>query len=218
MHKHTKTVLITAGPTREFIDPVRYISNLSSGKLGYIIAEEFVSLGYRVILVSGPVCVKTYKKIKILKTTTSDEMFYKVKKYFDKSDIFVSVAAVCDYKSKFVYKQKIKKSKNFNLKLIPTKDILKYFGNKKKDGQIVVGFALETDKKNFFKYAIKKLKEKNLDFIVLNSSETFNSEYIKPTIIFKNTKKIFFKKIKKKKFAKILVSIIKEYEQNKSIT
>ncbi|MFN3551138.1 MAG: phosphopantothenoylcysteine decarboxylase [Endomicrobiia bacterium] len=216
MYKHTKTVLITAGPTREFIDPVRYISNLSSGKLGYKIAEEFFSCGYKVILISGPTCVKTDKKIKILKVTTSDEMFYKVKKYFSKSDIFVSVAAVCDYKPKFFYRQKIKKSKSYSLNLVATKDILKYFGNKKNNRQIVVGFALETDKKNFLKYAINKLKEKNLDLIVLNSPETFNSEYIKPTVIFSNGKKIFFKKIKKKKFAKILVSIIKEYEQNKS--
>lgn len=211
-----KTILITAGPTREFIDPVRYISNLSSGKLGYKIAEEFYSSGYNVILISGPTNIKTNKNIKVFKVTTANEMFNKVKQYFYKSDVFVSVAAVCDYKPKKMCKQKIKKSKSFSLELIPTKDILKYFGNKKKDGQIVVGFALETNKKNSLKYAIKKLKEKNLDFIVLNSEETFNNDFIKPTIIFSDGKKINYKKIKKDKFAKILVSIIKQYEQRKN--
>jgi phosphopantothenoylcysteine synthetase/decarboxylase len=207
-----KTVLITAGPTREFIDPVRFISNLSSGKLGYKIAEKFLSFGFKVILISGPVSLKPPKGLEVYNVVSASEMFAKVKKIFPKSDIFISTAAVCDYKPVKISKQKIKKSKeNFILKLTPTIDILKYCGKNKRKGQILVGFSLETDRKNALKYAFKKLKEKNLDFVVVNFKETFDSDYIKPTIIFSSGEVVKYKKLSKENFALELVNMIKNY-------
>jgi len=115
-----KKVLITAGPTREFIDPVRFISNLSSGKLGYKIAEKFSSFGYKVILISGPVSLKPPKGVKVYNVVSASEMFSKVKKFFPQADIFISTAAVCDYKPFKIKKQKIKKSGLNSLRILKT--------------------------------------------------------------------------------------------------
>lgn len=151
-----KTVLVTAGPTREYIDPVRFITNASSGLLGYTIAETF-SKKFNVILVSGPTLLKPKKNIKFYQVETSQQMFNVVKKIFSKTDIFIATAAVCDYKIKNFSKTKIKKqNKQLKLSFIPTVDILKYCGKHKTKNQILVGFALETD--NGLKNAIKKIK------------------------------------------------------------
>ena len=163
-----KRILITAGPTYEAIDPVRFISNHSSGKMGFALANVAIELGAEVILISGPSEEKiSHPSISVIKVLSAEKMFEKVKKYYSNVDIAISAAAVSDFKPKNYKAQKIKKNQNIqSIELSPTKDILAYMGEKKKD-QYLVGFALETE--NEIDNAKMKLKLKNLDGIVLNS-------------------------------------------------
>jgi phosphopantothenoylcysteine decarboxylase/phosphopantothenate--cysteine ligase len=164
-----KKVLITAGPTLEPIDPVRYISNHSTGKMGFALATEFVNRGAEVVLVKGPTA--TYPAIggvKVVEVNTAAEMYDAAHLEFAKSDITVMAAAVADYTPAHVNEHKIKKNGNdLNLELVKTKDILQALGAKKKAGQTLVGFALETQ--NEVDNALQKMKKKNLDLVVLNS-------------------------------------------------
>jgi phosphopantothenoylcysteine synthetase/decarboxylase len=200
-----KTVLITAGPTREYLDPVRFISNASSGKLGISIAKVFKKK-FKVILICGPTGVKPPKDVKTVFVETSQAMFHKVKKFFPKCDIFISTAAVADYKPKKFVSKKIKKTnKPYTLVLEPTVDILHYCGKHKLKTQLLVGFALETD--HGIKNAIKKLVEKNLDYIILNPKQSLNSDYITATIIDKNFNITNLGRRTKISFAKKLLNI-----------
>lgn len=168
-----KKVLITAGPTQEPIDPVRFISNHSSGKMGFAIAEAFEMAGAEVTLVSGPVSIASPKGVKVEKVQSARQMFETTAKYFAESDIVVFSAAVADYTPTHVADKKIKKNEDvscsvqLNIELTKTTDIAATLGHQKKSGQIIVGFALETD--NEFENAKGKLERKNFDFIVLNS-------------------------------------------------
>ena len=164
-----KKVLITAGPTREKIDPVRFISNYSTGKMGYAIAEEFSSRGADVFLVSGPVEVTAKNhKINVLHINSAAEMYEECVKIFPECDIAIMSAAVADFTPEITSETKIKKTGDeMTIKLKPTKDIAKELGKLKKEGQIFVGFALETDHE--MQNAESKLNSKNFDFIVLNS-------------------------------------------------
>jgi len=165
-----KKILVTAGPTYEPIDPVRFIGNWSSGKMGFEIAKASAHRGADVILVSGPTHLSTPKNVKRIDVITSDEMFDAVLKFYDQVDAVIMSAAVADYSPAQKFERKLKKedlnTEFVELKLKKTKDILKYLGENKKE-QILVGFALETD--NAIENAIQKLKQKNLDFIVLNT-------------------------------------------------
>ena len=163
-----KRILITAGPTYEAIDPVRFIGNHSSGKMGFALAKVAIELGAEVILISGPSEEKiSHPSASVVKVMSAENMFEKVKKYYSSVDIAISSAAVSDFKPKNYKAQKIKKNQNIqSIELSPTKDILAYMGEKKKD-QYLVGFALETE--NEIDNAKLKLKIKNLDGIVLNS-------------------------------------------------
>jgi phosphopantothenoylcysteine decarboxylase/phosphopantothenate--cysteine ligase len=163
-----KRILITAGPTYEAIDPVRFIGNHSSGKMGFALAKVAIELGAEVILISGPSEeIISHPSVSVLKVMSAEKMFEKVKKYYSSVDIAISSAAVSDFKPKNYKAQKIKKNQNIqSIELSPTKDILAYMGEKKKD-QYLVGFALETE--NEIDNAKLKLKIKNLDGIVLNS-------------------------------------------------
>ncbi len=162
-----KKVLITAGPTFEAIDPVRFIGNHSSGKMGYALAEEFHENGAEVTLISGPTSLEVNPRIKRIDVTSAGEMLNACQSYFNGVDICVMSAAVADYTPKEVAVEKIKKNSNeFNIELTKTTDILKKLGEQKKN-QILVGFALETE--NEIENAKEKLKRKNLDLIVLNS-------------------------------------------------
>lgn len=162
-----KKILITAGPTQEPIDPVRYIGNRSSGKMGYSIAEAAVALGAEVILVSGPVDIDTPKGVELICVQTAQEMFEATVPRFGACDIAILSAAVADYRPKDVADQKLKKTSNeLIIGLEPTSDILKTLGEKKTD-QVLVGFALET--KNALENANGKLQRKNCDLIVLNT-------------------------------------------------
>ena len=165
---YNKKILITAGPTYEAIDPVRFIGNHSSGKMGFEIAKAAANLGAEVILVSGPTHQKTDNDaIKVIPVVSASEMHEEVHKHFDGIDVAILSAAVADYKPKYVADKKIKKKDpTLILELEKTKDILASLGEIKKK-QLLVGFALETN--NEIENAIKKLKSKNLDLIVLNS-------------------------------------------------
>lgn len=163
-----KKILITAGPTYEAIDPVRFIGNHSSGKMGYAIANEAKARGAEVILISGPSAEKLkYDDIKLIKVTSAKEMYSTVFQYFDEVDLAIASAAVADYTPKIVAKEKIKKhEEEFVIELVKNPDILKTMGERK-NKQFLVGFALETN--NEEENAQQKLEKKNLDMIVLNS-------------------------------------------------
>jgi len=165
-----KKILITAGPTYEPIDAVRFIGNFSSGKMGFELAKTASLLGADVVLITGPTSLSiSNKSIKVVNVMTADEMFEKTKEFFVFSDISILSAAVSDFKPKKIVSHKIKKNDNRSLliDLVPNVDILNHLGTLKRDDQLLVGFALETD--NEIKNAIKKIKSKNLDAIVLNS-------------------------------------------------
>ena len=172
-----KKVLITAGPTQESIDPVRYISNHSTGKMGYAIADKFAKAGAEVTLVSGQVALKSPDiNINLIKVRSAKEMFEATKLYFKKADIIVLSAAVADYTPAVVADKKIKKKEDtFNIELTKTVDIAKTLGVIKRPEQLMVGFALETD--NEVENAIGKIKSKNLDMIVLNSLQNLGAGF-----------------------------------------
>lgn len=208
-----KTFLVTAGPTYERIDPVRYIGNFSSGKMGYAIAERLADCGAKVVLVSGPVSLKTgNKNIETVLVESASEMFTKCTSRFENCDGAVMCAAVADFTPVSPENQKTKRGKsNWNLDLQPTKDIAQALGEMKSDKQILAGFALETS--NEIENARKKLVSKNLDFIVLNSLNEkgagFQVDTNKITIIDKyNNQQNFELKSKKEVAADIVDKII----------
>lgn len=163
-----KKALVTAGPTRESIDPVRYISNRSSGKMGFAVAQALMSNGADVTLVTGPSSIKTPDGIKTIRVETTKEMADACMKVFKNVDITVMAAAVADYApEKFSIKKLKKNVADENLKMVKTQDIVAALGKKKNKKQFLVGFALENE--NEIANAKKKLREKNLDMIVLNS-------------------------------------------------
>ncbi|TZF81900.1 bifunctional phosphopantothenoylcysteine decarboxylase/phosphopantothenate--cysteine ligase CoaBC [Pedobacter sp. BS3] len=190
-----KKALVTAGPTYEAIDPVRFIGNHSSGKMGYAIAERLEQLGADVTLISGPTSLRSSANIKKIAVTSADEMLIAATDNFGDADITVMSAAVADYKPDTVAPQKIKKdSGSLNIALTKTTDILAQLGKRKKPGQLLIGFALETEHEEA--NAIAKIKKKNLDFIVLNSlndkNAGFKGDYNKVTIIDRQLNKEYF--------------------------
>lgn len=165
-----KKIVITAGPTYEKIDPVRFIGNYSSGKMGYALAEACANRGAEVILVSGPVSLSTHHPaIKRIDVESADEMYEATVHAFQEANAAILCAAVADYRPENKAEQKIKREKDEELllRLVANKDIAAALGSMKKDGQVLVGFALETQ--NGVQHATGKLERKNLDFIVLNS-------------------------------------------------
>jgi phosphopantothenoylcysteine decarboxylase/phosphopantothenate--cysteine ligase len=209
-----KNVLVTAGPTYEAIDPVRFIGNHSSGKMGVAIAEEFSKRGANVKLVLGPSEIAVDKNIFLEKVLSADQMYDKSMDGFESQDIIVMAAAVADYKPSEMATNKIKKEdSDLNLRLVKTKDILQKAGNLKSEKQTLVGFALETnDEKN---NALKKLSSKNLDMIVLNSLNDdgagfgFNTNKI--SIFDKKGNEYHFPLQSKKEVAEELVNKIIDY-------
>ncbi len=207
-----KKILVTAGPTYEAIDPVRFIGNHSSGKMGIAIANELAQRGALVSLVCGPISETIDTKgVSVTHVVSADEMYKACTKLFGKMDAAIMAAAVADYKPASVSNKKIKKgTADFNsIALIGTKDILKELSRQKNKRQLLVGFALETD--NEINNAKKKLKEKNLDFVVMNSLKEkgagFSHNSNKISIITKNNKVINFELKSKSEVAK---DIIKE--------
>ena len=159
--------LITAGPTREYIDPVRFISNASSGKMGYSLAVAALTLGHKVTLISSVTDLRSPAGAVVISVKSARQMFQEVKNNFPKCDCLIMAAAVADYTPAKIYRNKIKKSNaDLMIHLKPTADILKWAGKNKKN-QIVAGFALED--KNLRRNAEKKLKDKKADIIIANS-------------------------------------------------
>ena len=207
-----KKVLITAGPTQEAIDPVRYLSNHSSGKMGFAIAENMADKGASVMLISGPTQLNAKNKnIKLTKVTSADEMYEKALNVFPKIDIAVLAAAVADYAPVNRAENKIRKNnQEITVKMHKTMDTAATLGKNKKSNQIIVGFALETE--NELEHAQQKLKKKNFDLIVLNSLNDkgagFGHDTNKITIIHKNNKTREFELKSKEEVAEDIVGEI----------
>lgn len=210
---HNKKILITAGPTREYIDPVRFISNESSGKMGYAIAEALHIIGADVYLVSGPVTITTsFPKEKIISILTAKEMYQECKALFSEIDIAIFCAAVADYTPKETSEIKIKKIED-ETTLILTKntDIAFEFGKIKTEQQKSIGFALETN--NVLDNAEGKLKKKNFDFIVVNSpnkNEGFGYDTNKISIL---TKGLTLTQYALKSKQEVALDIVKTIEE-----
>jgi phosphopantothenoylcysteine decarboxylase/phosphopantothenate--cysteine ligase len=182
--KKKLNILITAGGTREYIDPVRYISNASSGRMGYALARAAIKAGHTVTLITVPASLKRPRGATILDVVSSDDMFRAVKGEFAGCDCLIMAAAVSDYKPAGQSSTKLKKEQAvLSLDLKPTQDILKWAGRNKKKGQILVGFALEDE--NLLQNAEKKLKSKNLDMIVANEPAAIGAD--KSTVYVKTT-------------------------------
>jgi phosphopantothenoylcysteine decarboxylase / phosphopantothenate---cysteine ligase len=209
-----KKVLVTAGPTHEAIDPVRFIGNHSSGKMGFAIAEALANQGAEVNLITGPTQQNTrHPRIRVKHVMTAKEMLDACAIHFDTSDITVLSAAVADYKPSEVAKQKIKKKdETLNLSLSRTDDIAAALGKRKHNGQILVGFALETEEEE--NNALKKLQSKNFDLIVLNSLNDlgagFGHDTNKVTIMDGKSKATFALKSKKEVAEDIVRAIIEK--------
>lgn len=182
-----KKVLITAGPTYEAIDPVRFIGNRSSGKMGIDIANTFVDENYDVVLVLGPTSLKglinTYRNIKVIDVESAQQMYEACLQHLD-ADIIIGAAAVADYKVAHYSEEKMKKTDDLTLLLERNVDILFEIGKIKKENQILVGFALETS--NLIEYAKGKIAKKNLDIIVANYASAMNGDKNQITLINKN--------------------------------
>ena len=211
-----KKFLITAGPTVENIDPIRYISNYSSGKQGYEIANQLAKRGAEIILISGPTNIQPPSNVKLIKVRTADEMLIQTNKYNKKIDVAVFCAAVADFKIKKISSKKIKKDKLKSLKLIQNIDILKKISTQKKSRpKYVVGFSAETDSKILAK---KKLKEKNCDMIVYNkisnNNKVFGLDENKISILTKN-KIVNYAKSSKFKCATLIIDSIYNEIKNK---
>jgi phosphopantothenoylcysteine decarboxylase/phosphopantothenate--cysteine ligase len=196
-----KKILITAGPTREAIDPVRYISNHSSGKMGYAIAKALLDEGAYVYLISGPVCIDLqHPNLKLEKVQSASEMYLACCHYFEIVDIAIFAAAVADYRPEKIATQKMKKDEDsFTIKMVKNIDIAYEFGKIKAMNQLSIGFALETNDE--MKHAIGKLSRKNFDMVILNSMNdthaTFGFDTNKISIIHKDlTQKHFSLKTK----------------------
>ena len=208
--------LITAGPTREPIDPVRYISNRSSGKMGYAIAEAAIEVGHDVVLISGPVNLDPPRAAKLISVSTSDEMFDAVHRHVADRDVLVMCAAVTDYKPAKVSKHKIKKrDAKLSLELTPTRDILASFPTQ--DRQLLtVGFAAETE--NLRENAQNKLRAKNCDIVVANdvsgSASGMESDENEVTIFFRSGEIKEISRAPKKNIARELVKIFVNMREN----
>ena len=202
-----KKVLITAGGTKERIDPVRYISNDSSGKMGYALAEDAVKKGAEVILISATTALSVPNGVKMEYVESAREMQEKVLNHFSSVDIAIMVAAVSDYRVKEPATQKMKKTDDedeITLTLVKNPDILKQLGSLKKEGQIVIGFAAETHQ--VIEFAKQKLVKKNADFIIANDvsdkSIGFGADMHQVTILSKNGEEILLPKVSKHLLAK----------------
>ena len=203
--------LISAGPTREWIDPVRFISNPSSGKMGYALAKEAYMRGFDVNLVSGPVSIKPVDGIMLTKVETGEEMRKAMIEKYHLSDLIIMCAAVSDHKPKFKWPQKKKKDLfPQNIEMIPNEDILEELGHGKKEFQTLVGFAAETE--NGVQNALQKLKKKNLDWIALNDISNkkigFNSDFNEITLFSSDGKRVNLNFSKKEDLATQMLELI----------
>lgn len=206
-----KKILITAGPTYEKLDPVRFIGNYSSGKMGFALAEECAERGAEVVLIAGPVSLKTtHSNIRRIDVESAEQMYQAATTEFTDSDVAILCAAVADYRPKEQADNKIKRKEgsSLTLELIPNKDIAASLGKTKKEGQTLIGFALETN--NEEQNALDKITKKNLDYIVLNSLNDngagFQHDTNKIAILNKNGLRTNFELKNKKEVAKDIIN------------
>ncbi|ADF53561.1 coenzyme A biosynthesis bifunctional protein CoaBC [Zunongwangia profunda SM-A87] len=211
-----KQIMITAGPTYEAIDPVRFIGNHSSGKMGYEIARAAANLGAKVILISGPTHLQISEDhIHLIKVVSAQEMYDATMAHFEKADVVIAAAAVADYKPETIADQKIKKAdETLTIRLTKTQDILRSLGERKRQ-QKLIGFALETN--NELENARAKLQKKNLDFVVLNSLQDkgagFQNDTNKVSFVFQDEVKSFGLKPKSEVAVDILNEIINLFDE-----
>ncbi len=218
---NNKKIVITAGPTIEPLDPVRYMTNYSSGKMGYSLAENAKNRGADVVLISGPTNLTPPKDIKFIHVNTTREMLDAVGDYFDDCDVLIKAAAPLDYRPETVSDIKIKKNETekdeLNLKFVRNPDIAKYYGKNKKN-QIIVGFAAETN--NLYEFALDKIKKKNFDFIVANNvlekGAGFKGDTNIVTIINSNGESIKYPLMDKKHVAELILDKVLYIIKNKS--
>lgn len=213
-----KTILVTAGPTREFLDPVRFLTNRSSGKMGYELAEEALRRGAEVVLVSGPTNLFPPSRAELKQVQTAEEMKKEVLKHFPKADIVIMSAAVSDFMFAKAASNKVKKEKlGENIKIAPTPDILVELG-RKKGSKVLVGFAAETE--NVIDNALKKLKKKGLDLVVANNVQAegigFESDFNQVSIVFPGGKSIQTDKMTKVEISQIILDKVEEIIGKKS--
>ena len=204
-----KRILITAGNTRELIDPVRYLSNVSTGVMGYELAKACRKAGYPTTLISGPTLLARPKGVRFIGITTSAELQNALGKEFPHCDVLFMTSAVCDFRPARFSAMKIRRRATFDLKLVKTPDILKGLA-KRKGGRTVVGFCLETG--NLLAQAKRKLREKNTDFIVANflgrGNRPFGSNPTTVYVLNKEGKTVCLKKAPKSKVAAFLLKIV----------
>ncbi|UOQ47925.1 bifunctional phosphopantothenoylcysteine decarboxylase/phosphopantothenate--cysteine ligase CoaBC [Gracilibacillus caseinilyticus] len=205
-----KKVLITAGPTREALDPVRYLTNYSSGKMGYALAQAAMELGAEVTLVSGPVHISPPQRVQLLKVNSAADMYEKVKQHYQDMDVIIKSAAVADYTPAHVHNKKLKKQEGtMTVEMERTTDILQFLGNEKTH-QFLVGFAAETD--NVMDYAKSKLTRKKLDAIVMNDVSNkdigFASDQNEVIFLTKDGKEHSIPQSSKKDIAEAIIQLI----------
>ena len=207
-----KTVLVTAGPTREFLDPVRFLTNRSSGKMGYELAEEALRRGAEVILISGPTHIFPPPEAKLKKVRTAQEMEKEVVARFGQADVVIMAAAISDFRFAETSSQKIKKEKlEKKIDVVPTEDVLQKLSSKK-GAKIIVGFAAETE--DVVNNALKKMKKKSLDLIVANNvldeGIGFESDFNQVSIIFPDGKTIHTEKKSKLEISQIILDRVED--------
>ena len=206
-------ILVTAGPTREKIDPVRFISNRSSGKMGYALAEAARELGHEVVLVSGPVALTPPENVEVVKVESAAEMAAAVKSAAPNCGMVIMAAAVADYRPAHAAEHKLKKNPGeMFLELERTEDILLSLGNMKHSGQILVGFAAETEE--LINNAAGKLERKNLDWIVANTvADGFGTDTDKVTMLGRNGQRIDVPRAAKRDVARRILDVLTPKEK-----
>lgn len=213
-----KTVLVTAGPTREFLDPVRFVTNRSSGKMGYALAEEALRRGAEVILVSGPTHLFPPPNARFREVQTAEDMKGEVLSHFPGADIVIMAAAVSDFKFEKASSNKVKKEKlGDSIKIAPVPDVLRELG-RKKGQKVLVGFAAETEK--VVDNSLQKLKEKNLDLIVANDVMAegigFESDFNRVSLVSRGGRSVQTEKMTKIQISQIIMDKIEEIVEKKS--
>ncbi len=205
-------IVITAGPTIEPIDPVRFISNRSTGYMGYALAEAARKRRYKVILISGPTSIKPPRGVRFISIQTTRELYKRTLEEFKKADILIMASAVADFKPAFTSKNKIKAQKAITLELIRTPDVLRALSRRKTKRQILVGFSLETE--NLLENARRKLKEKKVDFIIANKTSSRKSAFGAGAkdvyILGRNGLKKSLKNVTKEKLACTILDTVEE--------
>ena len=208
--KNEAHCLISAGPTREWLDPVRFISNPSSGKMGYALANAAQAKGFKVTLVSGPVTLPCPTGVERIMVNTAVEMNEVMSQHYPTSSLTIMTAAVCDHRPKVFHEQKIKKDKvSESIELVSNPDILLNLGRHKRMDQILVGFAAETE--NHIAHAKIKLQQKNLDWIAVNNvsgNQGFESDDNELTLISNHKQSIIFEKEDKISLAKKILDLV----------